>query len=304
MPPNGRRTLRPPTAPRPVRPRSGWRRSGPRRPDGPEPRAEVGQPAVVRLEAGPAALVVGLAGWKGDEAALLEEGRDGVREQHLGGDPVGVVLGQAPVRVPAAVGGGRQQVGERVDVGGGPGVELVVPAATPGRAGSRRGPPPRGRRRRSPCTCGRARARCSSGPPAHPAWSHPSHGTDHASRSSADGGSAPLRDGVGPGVEQRAGAVEIVADHEPSLLHALDGEASELVEVDGVGRAPGGGQGCLELGERRARVPADGVVPGRARRAGCAAPPTDRSRGDRPRDRRPPPASWSPAPRTGGRGLR
>ncbi len=93
------------------------------------PGAEVGQPAVVGLDPGPPALVVGRRRGERHQAPLLEERGHGVGEQHLGGDPVGVVLGQAPVGVPAAVGGRRQQVGERVDVGGGPGVELVVPPA-------------------------------------------------------------------------------------------------------------------------------------------------------------------------------
>ena len=92
-------------------------------------RAEVGQPAIVGLDPGPPALVVGRRRREGQQAPLLEERGHGVREQHLGGDAVGVVLGQASVGVPAAVGGSRLQVGVRVDVGGGPGVELVVPTA-------------------------------------------------------------------------------------------------------------------------------------------------------------------------------
>ena len=90
-------------------------------------RAEVGQPPVVGLDPGPPALVVGLGRRQGQQAALLEEGRHRVREQHLGGNAVGLVLGQAPVRVPAAVGGGCLQVGIRVDVSGRPYIELVVP---------------------------------------------------------------------------------------------------------------------------------------------------------------------------------
>ena len=78
------------------------------------------------LDAGPASLVVGLAGRQRDQVALLEERRDGVREEDLGDDAVGLVLGQAPLRVPAAVAVGAQEVGEGDLVGGGPGVELVV----------------------------------------------------------------------------------------------------------------------------------------------------------------------------------
>ena len=91
--------------------------------------AEVGQPAVVGLDAGPAPLVVLGRRRQGDQVPLGEEGRDRVGEEDLGRDAVGLGLGQAPVAVPAAVGDGREQVGERVHVLGRPGVELVVPAA-------------------------------------------------------------------------------------------------------------------------------------------------------------------------------
>ena len=91
--------------------------------------AEVGQPAVVGLDAGPAPLVVlGRRGQR-DQVPLGEEGGDRVGEEHLGRDAVGLGLGQAPVAVPAAVGDRREEVGEGVDVLGRPGVELVVPAA-------------------------------------------------------------------------------------------------------------------------------------------------------------------------------
>ena len=82
----------------------------------------------MRLDPRPPSVVVGRRRWQGDEAALFEERRDGVREQDLGGDPVRFVLCQAAVRVPAPVRGRSEEVREGVDVGSGPGVELVVPA--------------------------------------------------------------------------------------------------------------------------------------------------------------------------------
>ena len=45
------------------------------------------------------------------------------------------------------------------------------------------------------------------------------------------------------GVEEAAGAVQVVPDHEPPLLDPLDGEATQLGQVHSVGRAPGGGEG-------------------------------------------------------------
>ncbi len=99
---------------------------------GPAPRggrAEVGQPAVVGLHAGPAPFVVLGRRRQGDEVPLGEEGRDRVGEEDLGRDAVGLGLGQAPVAVPAAVGDRRDQIGVRVHVLGGPGVEFVVPPA-------------------------------------------------------------------------------------------------------------------------------------------------------------------------------
>ena len=69
-------------------------------------------------------------------------------------------------------------------------------------------------------------------------------------------------DGVGPGVQQPTGLVQVVADHEPPLLDASDGEATQLGEVDGVGGAPGGGQCRLELGEGGARCREGGASGG------------------------------------------
>ena len=62
------------------------------------------------------------------EVALREERRDRVREQHLGVTPSCSAPARRRVAVPVAVRGRREQVGERVLVGGGPRVELVVPA--------------------------------------------------------------------------------------------------------------------------------------------------------------------------------
>jgi hypothetical protein len=57
--------------------------------------AEVGQPAVVGLESGPAELVH-VAGWRTrQQVAGREEGRNGVREQHFGHDTVVLELAQA-----------------------------------------------------------------------------------------------------------------------------------------------------------------------------------------------------------------
>ena len=89
--------------------------------------AEVDQPPVVRLQPGPPAVVLVLGRRERHQVALLEERGNGVREQHLRGDPVGVELGQPALAVPVAVGRGGQQIAERVRVAGRPPVELVVP---------------------------------------------------------------------------------------------------------------------------------------------------------------------------------
>ncbi len=90
--------------------------------------AEVGHPTVVRLQTRPTMVVVERGRLECREVALREEGRHGVREQHLGREPLRLRLLQAPLAVPVAVRGRRLQVGVGIDVGGGPGVELVVPA--------------------------------------------------------------------------------------------------------------------------------------------------------------------------------
>ena len=182
---------------------------------------------------------------------------------HLGGDPVGLVLGQAAVRVPAAVGGRRQQVGERVDVGGGPGVELVVPARgqvgpvvrdVPAGVGIGRddgvaavGCELDGHGVPLVVDSGRGRgatAAVSPGPRGPTAAARPWRW-----RRPGRGAARPAR-------------VEVVADDEPAVLHPLDREPPELVEVDHVGRTAGGGQGRLELGEGGARCRRAGPHPG------------------------------------------
>ena len=82
----------------------------------------------MRLQAGPTAFVVGGGRLQRGEVALREERRHRVREQHLGDDALRLRLLQPALAVPVAVRGRRQQIGEGIDVGVGPGVELVVPA--------------------------------------------------------------------------------------------------------------------------------------------------------------------------------
>ena len=91
-------------------------------------RAEVGDPAVVRLQPGPTPLVVGGRRLERGEIALREERRHRVREEHLGDDALRLGLLQPALAVPVAVRGRRLQIGEGIDVRVGPGVELVVPA--------------------------------------------------------------------------------------------------------------------------------------------------------------------------------
>ena len=91
--------------------------------------AEVGEPAVVRLEAGPPPFHVargerrGLAG----ERDLGEERRHGVREDDLGDLAVELEVAAAARRVPVALALVAEQVLVRDLVGGGPRVELVEP---------------------------------------------------------------------------------------------------------------------------------------------------------------------------------
>lgn len=88
--------------------------------------AEVGEPAVVGAQARPALLGLRAGGRGGHEGGAGEERRDGVREDDLGDDAVGLHLGQAAGGVPVAVGGVGEQVRVRVDVGRRPGVEVLV----------------------------------------------------------------------------------------------------------------------------------------------------------------------------------
>ena len=90
-------------------------------------RAEVGEPAVVRLHSGPAPLVVLGGRLQRGEVSLREERRHRVREEHLGDDALRLGLLEPPSAVPVAVRGRREQIGERIDVRVRPGVELVVP---------------------------------------------------------------------------------------------------------------------------------------------------------------------------------
>ena len=64
-------------------------------------RAEVGDPTVVRLHAGPPAFVVGRRRLERGEVALREERRDRVREQHLGDDALRLGLLRAGARCPS-----------------------------------------------------------------------------------------------------------------------------------------------------------------------------------------------------------
>ena len=93
-------------------------------------RAEVDHPAVVRLEPGPAQLVLLRGRRRGDEVGAREERRDRVREQDLGDDAVGVEVADALVAVPVlgALRVVALQVGERVVVRREPAVVVVVVA--------------------------------------------------------------------------------------------------------------------------------------------------------------------------------
>ncbi len=62
-----------------------------------------------------------------DHRAGREEGRDGVREQHLGDDAFGLLVGDAPRAVPVAGTAVALQVAERVRICRAPLVELVAP---------------------------------------------------------------------------------------------------------------------------------------------------------------------------------
>ena len=91
--------------------------------------AELGQPPIVRLEAGPPTCVVGRGRHRRQQAGGGEERRNRVREQDLGRDAVGVELAGATLVTPVAIGVGAHEVAPRVHVGIGPGVELGVPTS-------------------------------------------------------------------------------------------------------------------------------------------------------------------------------
>ncbi len=107
------------------------------------PRAEVHHPAVVGVDPGPPpCVVVGLRG-PGEEDEARVEGRHRVGEQHLAHDPVGELVGVAPVVVPVADAQiGVAEVLPRVLVLLAPRVELVAVVGARGTRGTRRGSPP------------------------------------------------------------------------------------------------------------------------------------------------------------------
>src|SRR5215211_3210745 len=65
--------------------------------------AEVGEPAVVRLEPFPAQLVLTRLGRRRDEVPAREERRNGVGKQDLGREAVAARLLESPVGIPVAV---------------------------------------------------------------------------------------------------------------------------------------------------------------------------------------------------------
>src|ERR671934_41933 len=89
-------------------------------------RAPVGEPAVVGADAGQPELEL-LGGRRpGHERPRGEEWRHGVREDHLGDDPVGFHLGDAPNVVPVARAEIALEILERVLVRAAPAIELVA----------------------------------------------------------------------------------------------------------------------------------------------------------------------------------
>ena len=87
--------------------------------------APVGEPAVVRPDAGEAQLEVVGGRRAREQRHAREERRDRVREDHLADDAVGLELGDAPLVVPVAVALGALQIAERVLVLRPPRVEVV-----------------------------------------------------------------------------------------------------------------------------------------------------------------------------------
>jgi hypothetical protein len=90
-----------------------------------EARAPVGEPAVVRADAGEAQLVLLGHRRARDDRARREERRDRVGERHLRDDAVGLLLRDPPFVVPVLRAPARLQVLERVAVSAAPAVEVV-----------------------------------------------------------------------------------------------------------------------------------------------------------------------------------
>ena len=70
----------------------------------------------MRLYPCPASLVVRRRRRQGDQAPFFEEWRDRVWEEDLGSYAVRFVLFQTTVRVPAPVGGRREQICKGIDI--------------------------------------------------------------------------------------------------------------------------------------------------------------------------------------------
>ena len=93
--------------------------------------AEVGEPAVVRLQPGPAAGEVTRvrSGRLSGERDLREERRHRVREDDFGDDAVRFQVGKPAIGIPVAGAPVADQILVRDLVGGRPGVEILEPAA-------------------------------------------------------------------------------------------------------------------------------------------------------------------------------
>ena len=87
--------------------------------------APVGQPPVVGADAREPQLVVVGGRRTGQECHVGKEGRDGVGEDDLADDAVGLQLGDAPFAVPVAIAVAALQIAKRILVLGAPRVELV-----------------------------------------------------------------------------------------------------------------------------------------------------------------------------------
>ncbi len=232
--------------------------------------AEVGQPAVVGLDAGPAALVVLGRGGQRDQVPLGEEGGDRVGKEHLGRNAVGLGLGETPRAVPIAVGDRREQVGERIHVRPRPRHRTRRATGWPDTACSPECRRRHDRRPRRPCN-EPARAR---------------------SPSSAQGRrwKLPGADGVGPAVQHGRRLLEPVSDDEVAPLHAPHTEAAELAQVHDVDRPTRRLQLRLELLEGGAGCRRPRAFPLQGLGVGCAGRSRAPCRAGHPRDRRRRPA--------------